>query len=472
MIQTIINNRPESFELPAGTVLLDVLRNYMKLKGTKEGCREGDCGSCMVLWGKMQAHRIEYRTVNSCLFPLGDAEHTHVVTIEGLNGETLNPIQQAIVDDGASQCGFCTPGFVISMTGYLLQARTLDLPAAIAFLAGNICRCTGYTSIIRAMARSLNLINSDEFAHSYPDTRISFLVQQKFLPEYFLSIPDRIQSLPTSPNQLSGQPVIMAGGTDFYRQQGEDVPDANVMLLSREANFKGIYIENNQCVIRAATTITELETSEIIQHAWPDFKKYIHLISCPSIRNRATVGGNIINASPIGDLSIMLLALEATVVLKQNDQMRTVKLKDFFRGYKQLDKSPAELLHSITFPIPPKSGRFNFEKVSRRTHLDIASVNSAILISMENNFINEMHLAAGGVAPIPCYLAKASAFLKNKALNRENVAATIDFALSEVTPITDVRGTAGYKKLLLKQLILAHFVTLFPKMSEAENIQA
>jgi xanthine dehydrogenase small subunit len=322
------------------------------------------------------------------------------------------------------------------------------------------------------MERILNLINPDEFAHSFPDTRIPFLVQQKFLPEYFMSIPDRIQSLPILPIQPSRQQVVIAGGTDYYLQQGENVPDANVMLLNREVNFKGIYIENNQCVIRAATTITELETSEIIQHAWPDFKKYLQLISCPSIRNRATVGGNIINASPIGDLSIMLLALDATVVLKQDDQMRTVKLKDFFRGYKQLDKSPAELLHSIAFQIPPKSGRYNFEKVSRRTHLDIASVNSAILISMQNNFINEMHLAAGGVAPIPCYLAKASAFLINKALNPENVAATIDLALSEVTPITDVRGTAGYKKLLLKQLILAHFMTLFPEISEAENFQA
>jgi len=469
MIQTIINNQSESFELLAGTVLLDVLRNNLKLKGTKEGCREGDCGSCVVLWGKLQTHQMEYRTVNSCLFPLGDAEHTHVVTIEGLNGDTLNPIQQAIVDEGASQCGFCTPGFVISMTGYLLQARTLDLPAAIAFLAGNICRCTGYSAIIRAMERILNSINPDDFAHSHSDTRIPFLVQQKFLPAYFLGIPDRIQNLPLPPTLPFTPKLVLAGGTDLYLQKGEDVTEANLFLLSQEAAFKGIYLENQQCVIRAATTITELETSAIIQHVWPDFKKYIQLISCPSIRNRATVGGNIINASPIGDLSIMLLALDATVVLQNKERVRAVKLKDFFRGYKQLDKLPTELLHSIYFPIPPKSGRFHFEKVSRRTHLDIASVNSALMIAIENNQVKEIHLAAGGVAPIPCYLARAAASLKDKALNPGNVAAAIAIALSEVTPITDVRGTAEYKKLLLRQLIRAHFITLFPEMSGADN---
>ncbi|MBN1639277.1 MAG: 2Fe-2S iron-sulfur cluster binding domain-containing protein, partial [Ignavibacteriales bacterium] len=196
MIHTIINNQIESFQLPSGVVLLDVIRNELKLKGTKEGCREGDCGSCIVLWGKLKNDKMEYRTINSCMFPLGEAEGSHIVTIEGLNDKELSPIQQAIVDEEASQCGFCTPGFIISMLGYFLNAKTLNPQDAIASLSGNICRCTGYTSIIRAMERIINSLDTKEFAASYSSARISFLIGHKFLPEYFLSIPEKIKNLP------------------------------------------------------------------------------------------------------------------------------------------------------------------------------------------------------------------------------------------------------------------------------------
>ncbi|MBN2571543.1 MAG: 2Fe-2S iron-sulfur cluster binding domain-containing protein, partial [Ignavibacteriales bacterium] len=179
MIHTIINNKTESFQSPSGAVLLDVIRNDLKLKGTKEGCREGDCGSCIVLWGKLKNDKMEYRTVNSCMFPLGEVEQSHIVTIEGLNDKNLNPIQQAIIDEGASQCGFCTPGFIISMLGYFLNAKTLNLQDAIASLSGNICRCTGYTSIIRAMEKIVNSLEPKKFADSYSNDRISFLIGHK-----------------------------------------------------------------------------------------------------------------------------------------------------------------------------------------------------------------------------------------------------------------------------------------------------
>lgn len=453
MIQTIINNSEETFQLPSGAVLLDVLRNNLKLKGTKEGCREGDCGSCIVLWGKLKNRTMKYRTVNSCMFPIGDAAHSHIVTIEGVNGKELNPIQQAIVDEGASQCGFCTPGFVMSMLGYFLQAKTLNIQDAISFLSGNICRCTGYASIIRAMERTLNLFEPKEFENSYPEKRISLLIQNKFLPEYFLTIPDRIKNIPLPSSEPALKSFVVAGGTDLYVQKGDEISDSNLFLLSSSEEYKGIYIENNNCVIRAATTISELEESELIQKLLPNFKKYIQLISCQSIRNRATVGGNIINASPIGDLSIILLALNSTVILKSNDATREVKLKDFFRGYKRLDKSPDELLYSVYFPLPSKNNSFHFEKVSRRMHLDIASVNSAIMLSVENNIVKEIHLSAGGVAPIPLYLSNAAAFLKNKNLNKENIDETVKIAMDEISPISDVRGSKGYKNKLLKILL-------------------
>jgi xanthine dehydrogenase small subunit len=184
------------------------------------------------------------------------------------------------------------------------------------------------------------------------------------------------------------------------------------------------------------------------------------LISSVSIRNRATLGGNIVNASPIGDLSIIFLALNSTIILEKNNQTREVLLRDFFKGYKQLDLLPGEIVHSLHFPIPHDQSRFNFEKVSRRTHLDIASVNTAMLIQIENNVVREIHLSAGGVAPVPLYLKNASAYLKGKTLSPEYIDETIGIAANEITPISDVRGSASYKKLLLKQLIISHFRTL------------
>lgn len=460
MIRTIINQRPETFQLPAGTVLLDVLRNDLKLKGTKEGCREGDCGSCIVLRGTLVNGFVDYRTVNSCMFPLGEVENSHIVTVEGLNGTELSPFQQAMVDENASQCGFCTPGFVVSMAGYFLHTKTLSLDDAIAFLSGNICRCTGYTSIIRAMEKAMSLFNADEFTASYGKDRVPFLIRHHFLPEYFVEIPDLLSSHKSvTSNSISGK-LIVGGGTDLYVQKEDEVVDSEIFLVSKEPSLKGISRENGKCLIGAATTVTELEESEIFCSAIPDFQKFGRLISGVSIRNRATLGGNIVNASPIGDLSIIFLALDATLVLEKNNQKREVLLRDFFKGYKQLDLLPGEFVHSLHFHIPHHQSRCCFEKVSRRTHLDIASVNTAMLIHQENNIVQKFHLSAGGVAPVPLYLKTASEFLRGKTLSQENIDKTISIAAEEISPISDVRGSAVYKKLLLEQLITSHFRSL------------
>jgi xanthine dehydrogenase small subunit len=459
-IRTIINDRNEEFQLPPGTVLLDVLRNDLKLKGTKEGCREGDCGSCIVLRGTHVNGYIDYRIVNSCMFPLGEAENSHIVTVEGLNGTELSPFQQAMVDENASQCGFCTPGFVVSMAGYFLHAKTLNVQDAVAFLSGNICRCTGYTSIIRAMEKALSLFNAHEFTDSYGKDRVPFLIQHQFLPEYFQGIHNLLlKQGHVSKQDMTGK-LVLGGGTDLYVQKEDEVVDSDVFLISNDQTYKGISLENDKCVIGAATTVTELEESDIFCNIIPDFPAFVRLISGVSIRNRATIGGNIVNASPIGDLSIIFLVLNATLVLEKNNKTREVPLRDFFKSYKQLDLLPGEIVHSLSFPVPREQSKICFEKVSRRTHLDIASVNTAMLIYQDNNIVQEFHLSAGGVAPVPLYLKTASEFLRGKTLSHENIDKTISIAVDEISPISDVRGSASYKKLLLRQLLISHFSSL------------
>ncbi len=188
------------------------------------------------------------------------------------------------------------------------------------------------------------------------------------------------------------------------------------------------------------------------------------------IRNRATIGGNIVNASPIADMVNILLALNSTIEIKTDSSKRIILLKDFYKGYKQVDLNTGELIHSISFDIPQGKYFFNFEKVSKRTYLDIASVNSSIYLSVQEDVISKIYLSAGGVAPIPLSLIKTSEFLTGKSIESKNIFTAYNVALSEINPISDARGTKEYKVLLLRQLIFAHFISLFPDKISVREI--
>ena len=202
-----------------------------------------------------------------------------------------------------------------------------------------------------------------------------------------------------------------------------------------------------------------------MQQYFPEFKQYTKLVSSTPIRNMATLGGNFINASPIGDFTIFFLALDASLTLADGNTTRELPLRELYLGYKTLAKQPEEQLEQIRFTLPDNNTRFNFEKVSKRTHLDIASVNSAIRISVQDNVITKVVLSAGGVAPIPKQLPQTAAFLTGKAVSEALIQEAITIAQTEIAPISDARGTEAYKRLLLSQLIKAHFIKLFPSLN-------
>lgn len=471
IINTIVNNEIVSLKLPSGAVTLDVIREHLHLKGTKEGCREGDCGSCMILLGKPKKNGMVYRIVNSCLLPIIEVANAHVVTIEGLNSKELTPIQQYFVDEGATQCGFCTPGFIISITGYLLYSKYLNIDEAIAFLSGNICRCTGYKSIERAIKKLIEGLNNNFFEESYENERINYLVEQKIIPEYFLQIPEKLAQLPYSFNKdlISINENSVAGGTDVYVQKGYELEEKEINAFDINNELKKIFVTTDYCYVGSALTVTELTENEIINRLIPDIAKFSKLISCTSIRNRATIGGNIVNASPIGDVSIMLIALNAVLVIENKNTKREVPIANFFKAYKQFDLKRDEWLSYIKIPLSNENKFFHFEKVSKRTHLDIASVNTAISLKLENNIITDITLSAGGVAPVPFLLNETCNFLNGKELTSENIDKSIEISQSEIQPISDVRGSTEYKSLLLKQLIKAHF-EVFMKNTGKENL--
>jgi xanthine dehydrogenase small subunit len=393
--------------------------------------------------------------------PLGNAEGKHIVTIEGINQkEGLNPVQQAMADEGATQCGFCTPGFVMSLAGFCLSNKEATQQNAIAAVDGNICRCTGYKSIERAAARVAVVMKEKK-----DEDATSFVAREKILPSYFTDIKKRLSNLPREPFTIDHSPfTLVGGGTDLYVQKHEEMTNADIQFVFDQRGLKTISKKGSICRVGASVTVTDLKESAIIREAFPTFHRYAKLVSSTPIRNMATIAGNIVNASPIGDFTIFFLALDAQVVLSDGNSTRELPLRKLYKGYKQLDKKPGEQIEQIWFKLPTGNSLFHFEKVSKRTHLDIASVNSAIQLQITNGIIEEAGISAGGVGPVPMYLEKTAAFCKGKTISREMVMETIETAQTEISPISDARGTKEYKRLLLAQLIKAHFLTFFPEL--------
>jgi len=466
VIRFLLNDKEIESNLPAGTVMLDLIRYQQHMMGTKIGCREGDCGACTVLVGELVNEKLVYKTMTSCLLPLGNAAGKHIVTIEGINFPGhLNPIQQAMADAGATQCGFCTPGFIMSLAGYCLQENYTTGP--VAAIDGNICRCTGYKSIEKAANQVHSLLKERN-----EQSAAAFATANAILPEYFNSVAERLKNMVTKPTSAGAGTVMVSGGTDLYVQRPEEMIQSEVDLLFDKKEIRGIRREGDKIVIGAASTVTDLREAELFSSAFPAFHEFSKLISSTPIRNMATLAGNFVNASPIGDLSVYFLALDARLSIgKEGEAKRALPLKELYKGYKQLNKSKEEYIYEVWIQVPGPSTFFNFEKVSKRTHLDIASVNAALYISVDNGLINWASMAAGGVAPIPLFLKKTCDHLRGKSINISIIEEALEIMQTEISPISDARGSKEYKRLLLSQLVKAHFLKLFPGyVSERELI--
>lgn len=452
MIRFLLNNESVETALPPGFTVLDFVRYKKNLKGTKIGCREGDCGACTVLVGEPAGESVRYRTMTSCLMPLANASGKHIVTVEGINPPDggLTPAQQALVEQNGTQCGFCTVGFVMSMTGFCLDAAEKTPESAVSWVDGNICRCTGYKSIERA-AKDLCNVQKEG---------ISGAVEMGHVPEYFENVGERLAELESEHQSHAGESgkLVVGGGTDLYVQKPEDMTETGASHIFYDPELRVIRENGGFVEIGASATVTDLLESRLINDIFPDLYEHLKLVSSTPIRNMATLAGNFINASPIGDMTVWFLALDASVVF---DTGRDLPLREFFLGYKQLAKSEEESIRTIRFERPDEMFRFGFEKVCKRKFLDIATVNTAISLTFDGGLIGTAHVAAGGVAPVPLYLKETSAFLAGRDVDVETINSAIELIEEEISPISDVRGSSAYKRLLLRQLFKAHFVELF-----------
>ena len=465
MISFLLNDRIVNTPLSPATTLLDFIRYEADLRGTKIGCREGDCGACTVLVGTLNGDDVKYKCVTSCLTPIANVSGKHVVTVEGLNLEGLNVVQRALVNHSGTQCGFCTPGFVTSLCAFAMNSSERSFPEdAVSAVDGNICRCTGYKSIERAVSDIYERLKSKD--HADP---LKWLVENEFLPQYFLTVSDKLRSLPR--NELISGAVPIGGSTDIYVQRPDDAYRTDFRYLADEEDLRNISISGGVCSIGASVTMTELMEHSALTDAIPGWRSFIKLIASTPIRNIATIAGNIANASPIGDITIMLLALDAVIKLKNDSgAVRSLPLKDFYKGYKTLDKKDGEIIAAVEFRIPSFGTLFNFEKVSKRKYLDIASVNTAICIHADKDLIMSASCSAGGVSPVPLYLKHTSSVLTGKKVTAGLVKNASEILSGEISPISDARGSSGYKRLLARQLFYCHFLSLFPEKIKMNDL--
>lgn len=317
MIEFILNNQHISTDKTPGYSLLDYIRKDAQLKGTKIGCREGDCGACTVLKGEFINGHLHYQSIVSCLTPLINAHGKHIVTIEGLQLTQLSVVQQAMVNHSATQCGFCTPGFVVALTGHLMSSKD---ESAIESVSGNICRCTGYKSIEKAGAEIDDVKKSLLQGQEIPS-----MIKKGWLPEYFNDIEKRLLKI-TPVISTKSLNRIIGGGTDLLVQIPGEIREDN---LSAAEHYipSDLVLKDGTYIIGAAMTISAFFDHPLVKENFPQFDNFYPLIASSPIRNMGTLAGNLVNASPIGDLSIIFLALNTHLVLSSR---RRIALRDFF----------------------------------------------------------------------------------------------------------------------------------------------
>jgi xanthine dehydrogenase small subunit len=411
---------------------------------------------------------------------MGELDGRHIVTIEGLAAEGLTPVMEAMLDEGASQCGFCSPGFILALTGFLVSGESIDPVAAMAAVEGNLCRCTGYGSIRRAAAR---LCADFTGLPAELGARLAELAKRKALPSALAALmaspPEAVgmaEAAFASIHPADPSRVTLGGGTDYYVRNPDPEPDTAPRFSDQAPEARAIRksVVSGQAILElgAAVSADDFFASPLVRAAAPGIERFAADIASPPIRARATLTGNIANASPIADMTAILIALGARLVLEGDPGgERLVELPDFFLGYKKLDLRPAERIRGIVIPGDPVL--FNFEKAAKRARLDIATVNSALALRMaEDGSIAAARYAVGGVAPVPLRLREAEALLIGKKPSAALARQLGALAYGAGTPISDVRGSGQYRRRLMERLAWAHCIRLWPAQRLEEELLA
>ncbi len=455
------------------TTLLNYLRLEKRLTGSKEGCGEGDCGACTVVVGELVGDNMQYRALNACIQFVAMLEGKSVWTIEGVKGETegLHPVQQAFVETHGTQCGFCTPGFVMSLFAAHLNQEEYNRQEADTLFAGNLCRCTGYGPIVQAAesmkGKALSVLDEERVQKDCTQllklqTEKTVCLQSKNRQFYSPACADELAIL----YERYPHAVLVAGATDvglWVTKQHRELK--TVIHLGRVADLKFIHEKQDQLVIGAG--VTHRDAMVVLGRHFPDLGEMMRRLGAVQVRNSGTLVGNIANGSPIGDMPPALMVLGASITLRHGEKRRCLALEDFFIAYGKQDRHPGEFIESVEIPLLQDGANARFYKISKRFDQDISAVCGCFNISRLDGMVETARIAFGGMAATPLRASAVERALVGKVWCEETIEEALAAFEQDYQPISDMRASADYRMQVSKNLLRRYYLetTLAPNQT-------
>jgi xanthine dehydrogenase small subunit len=451
--------------VPPDRTLLDLLREDLSLKGTKEGCAQGDCGACAVVVSRMQGNELSFHAINSCIRFAHSVQGQAIFTVEGLRQAdgSLHPCQQAMVDQHGSQCGFCTPGFIMSLFAmyerHVPKGTSITRETAMHELSGNLCRCTGYRPIFDA-AQTMS---------DYPPAlldREALKAQLKDAEKKFAGLGlDRVPEIQTAmfyfqPRSVQGllaalanhpEALIVAGGTDVgLWVTKQHLKSEKIIDVSQVQEF--LQMSETQDAIEIGAALPLSQAFAFLDAKFPGNTDFFDRYGGLLVRESATLGGNLANGSPIGDSMPLLIALGGELVLESGKGLRRLPVDSFYTGYRQSRLEKGEVIRSVSIPLHTHSF-FRALKLSKRQDDDISIVCLAIGVSLENNHVKAVRIGVGGMAATPARAVRTEAVLKGKPWSQATINEACGILEAEFSPISDMRGSADYRRKAIAGLL-------------------
>ena len=465
IVKFVLNNEICELNNPdPNQTILNFIRTKLKKTGTKEGCSEGGCGACTVVLGELKKNEIIYKAINACIAFVPALQGKQLLVVEDLVTEKgdLHPVQEAMVKYHGSQCGFCTPGFVMSLFSMYKNHNSYNNELIKDSIAGNLCRCTGYRPILDA-AKSLNKINkSDQFKKNKKNT--IKLLKKINLKNIFIENKGKKYFSPRTIKELkkvikkNSNSHFLSGGTDLSLIVTKERKDINNIINLKDIDeLDFIKEKNNNIEVGAATPLIKFE--RFILKYYPDFNSVLKRYGSVQIRNVCTIGGNIATASPIGDTLPILLSLNSEIVIETTKNKKILPLNNFFLSYRKTRLKKGEFIYSIKIPIY-KNNVFKAYKISKRFDDDISSLCASFNLEIVNKKIKKAIIAYGGMAEIPKRATNCENFLNNTNLSLDSFEKAKNFLEKDFRPIDDMRATKDYRIEVAKNLLIKFFLEI------------